>query len=69
MIKRGLLIGIMALQGCALAPKVDANYRLRVESFSMPIGILWNGTTLTVGIQPAWHYRLPPATPTPVLKK
>jgi hypothetical protein len=54
-----LLAGCMTLSGCALAPKVDANYRGRVDSFSMPIGIIWTGTVLTIGLAPAWHYRLP----------
>jgi len=65
-----LLLGCMTLSGCALAPKVDANYRARVDSFSCPVGVVYKDGVLTVGIAPSWHYRLPALTqiPEPTLK-
>jgi len=57
-----LLLGCMSFSGCALAPKVDANYRTRVDSFSCPVGVVWTGSILTVGVAPTWHYRQPAAS-------
>lgn len=45
------------LSSCA-GSKFDNSFRARVDSFSCPVGAIWNGTTLTVGVIPTWHYRL-----------